>query len=427
MRHAATYHVRDPETGSNVCFILKVSVELYLIRGNRLRWSESWGVKMRIMILGGDGYLGWPTAMHLAATGHEVMVVDNYLRRTVARATQSEPLIDAPNLEARSDAFVRAHGQTIEVAIGDCADMMYLDPLFARFLPDAVVHYAEQPSAPYSMRGFHEAQLTLKNNLGVTFNLIWAILRHKPECHIVKLGTMGEYGTPNIDIEEGWIEIAHNGRKDKFLFPRQAGSLYHTTKVLDTDLLWFYVRTNGLRVTDLMQGPVYGLSTWECEGNLRLLPNFHYDDIFGTVVNRFLVQAIAGIPLTVYGKGGQTRGYLNLKDTLQCVRLAAENPAAPGELRVFNQFTEQFTVNELAARVKHAAGFLGIPVAIEPIPNPRKEREEHYYNAKHSGLLDLGLKPHLMTDDVLVEMLETILPYKEAIEPRKIMPRVRWS
>jgi UDP-sulfoquinovose synthase len=379
------------------------------------------------MILGGDGYLGWPTAMHFAAAGNDVMVVDNYLRRTVARSTGSEPLIDAPNLEARADIFGTARGCTIETAIGDCADMMFLDPLFARFLPDVVVHYAEQPSAPYSMRGFHEAQLTLRNNLGVTFNLIWVILRHKPECHVVKLGTMGEYGTPNIDIEEGWIEIEHNGRKDKFLYPRQAGSLYHTTKVLDTDLLWFYVRTHGLRVTDLMQGPVYGLSTWECEGNLRLLPNFHYDDIFGTVVNRFLVQAVAGVPLTVYGKGGQTRGYLNLKDTLQCVRLAAEVPAAAGELRVFNQFTEQFTVNELADRVRRVGTAMGLPVEIKSIPNPRKEKEEHYYNAKHSGLLELGLQPHLMSDDVLAAMLETIIPYAESIDPKKIMPRVRWS
>jgi len=382
---------------------------------------------MRVMILGGDGYLGWPTAMHFAAAGHQVLVVDNYLRRVVARSTQSEPLFEAPNLQDRADVFGSVRGQQIEVAIGDCSDMIFLDPLFARFLPDAVIHYAEQPSAPYSMRGFHEAQLTLRNNLGVTFNLIWVILHHKRDCHIVKLGTMGEYGTPNIDIEEGWIEIEHNGRQDKFLFPRQAGSLYHTTKVLDTDLLWFYVRTYGIRVTDLMQGPVYGLSTWECEGNLRLLPNFHYDDIFGTVVNRFLVQAVAGVPLTVYGKGGQTRGYLNLKDTLQCVRLAVETPAAPGELRVFNQFTELFTVNQLADRVKRVGSAMGLPVEIKSIPNPRKEREEHYYNAKHSGLLELGLQPHYMTDDVLAAMLETIIPHKADIDAKKIMPRIRWS
>jgi UDP-sulfoquinovose synthase len=244
---------------------------------------------------------------------------------------------------------------------------------------------------------------------------------------MVKLGTMGEYGTPNIDIEEGWIEIDHKGRQEKFLFPRQAGSLYHTTKVLDTDLLWFYVRNYGLRVTDLMQGPVYGLSTDEADLDDRLLPNFHYDDIFGTVVNRFLVQAVAGIPLTVYGRGGQTRGYLNLRDTLQCVYLAAIKPAQQRELRIFNQFTEQFTVNELAERVTAAGKILSLDVRVQSIANPRKELEDHYYNAKHSGLLELGLKPHLMTDETIVAMLERVIANKAKIDSNKIMPRVRWS
>jgi UDP-sulfoquinovose synthase len=263
--------------------------------------------------------------------------------------------------------------------------------------------------------------------LNVTFNVIWGVINHAPHCHIVKLGTMGEYGTPNIDIEEGWIEIKHKGRKDKFLYPRAAGSLYHTTKVLDTDLLWFYVRTYGLAVTDLMQGPVYGLSTCEADLDPDLLPSFHYDDIFGTVVNRFLAQAVAGVPLTVYGKGGQTRGYLNLIDTLQCVRLAAECPAKSGELRIMNQFTELFSVNEIAEKVKRVGDSLGLKVEIDKIPNPRKEKEEHYYNAHFSQLLDLGLKPHLMTDEVLAGMLERVIPHKAQIEIRKIMPRVKWS
>jgi UDP-sulfoquinovose synthase len=382
---------------------------------------------MRVLILGGDGYLGWPTAMMFAAHDHDVLVVDNYLRRTIARSTNSEALVDNPNLEERAALFHATSDRTIEVAIGDCTEMMFLDEVFTRFRPDTVIHYAEQPSAPYSMRGFREAQLTLRNNLDVTFNLVWAILRHKPECHLVKLGTMGEYGTPNIDIEEGWINIEHKGRSEKFLFPRQAGSLYHTTKVLDTDLLWFYVRTHHIAVTDLMQGPVYGLSTDEADVAEDLMPNFHYDDIFGTVVNRFVVQAVAGVPLTVYGKGGQTRGYLNLRDTMQCVRLAAEQPAAPGELRIFNQFTEQFSVNELAARVKQAGAALGLAVDIKSIPNPRKELEEHYYNASHSGLLELGLRPHLMTENVLTAMLERVTAYKDRICIKKILPRVRWS
>ena len=381
---------------------------------------------MRILILGGDGYLGWPTAMHFAALGHEVMSVDNYLRRTIATQTRSEALMANLELEQRAEVFHAASGKRIGIRIGDCADFAFLDGVFADFKPEAVVHYAEQPSAPYSMRGYREAELTLRNNLTTTLNVLWAIQRSAPACHLIKLGTMGEYGTPNIDIEEGWIDIEHKGRKGRFLFPRQAGSLYHTTKILDTDLIWFYVRMSNLRVTDLMQGPVYGLSTPEADLDERLAPNFHYDDIFGTVVNRFLVQAVAGVPLTVYGKGGQTRGYLNLLDTLQCVQLAAEKPAQPGELRVLNQFTECFSVNELANQVQAAGKRVGLQVQIDHVQNPRIEAEEHYYNPAHSGLLELGLEPHYLDEKVLVSMLQRIVAYKKNIDVAKIHPRVRW-
>ena len=382
---------------------------------------------MRIIILGGDGYLGWPTAMHFAARGWEVLAVDNYLRRNIARDTSSEPLVEAPNLHDRAALFEAISGKKIGIEIGDCADYRFMERLFRDFQPDVCVHYAEQPSAPYSMRGYEEARLTLDNNLAVTFNTIWAVKEQAPNCHIVKLGTMGEYGTPPIDIEEGFIDITHNGREGRFLFPRQAGSLYHTTKVLDTDLIWFYVRTYGLEVTDLMQGPVYGLSTDESDQDEKLLPNFHYDDIFGTVVNRFLVQAVAGEPLTVYGKGGQVRGYLNLKDTLQCVELAANNPPGKGELRIFNQFTETFSVNELADAVKVAGAEVGLDVAVKSIPNPRKELEDHYYNPKHSGLTELGLEPNYMTTEVLVDMLKMISAPKDAIVRARMLPRVAWN
>jgi UDP-sulfoquinovose synthase len=276
------------------------------------------------------------------------------------------------------------------------------------------------------MMGYDQARATLSNNLTATLNVIWAVMRCAPQCHIIKLGTMGEYGTPNIDIEEGWIEIDHKGRRDKFLFPRQAGSLYHTTKVLDTDLLWFYVRVHGLAVTDLMQGPVYGISTDEADLDARLMPNFHYDDIFGTVVNRFLVQAVAGVPLTVYGKGGQVRGYLNLRDTLQCLALAAANPPAKGELRILNQFTETFSVNQLAERVQRVASRMGFGAEIQHIENPRKELEDHYYNPAHRGLIEMGLEPHPMTDDVVAAMLERVAGLRERIVVERILPRVRW-
>ena len=382
---------------------------------------------MRVLILGGDGYLGWPTAMNFAAAGHSVVAVDNYLRRHIAEATDSDPLIPTPNLSRRAELFRSLSDHQVDVRIADLRDPDLMRGIVAEVQPDCIIHYAEQPSAPYSMRGFREARETLQNNLDVTFNCIWAVIEHAPECHIVKLGTMGEYGTPNIDIEEGWIEIQHKGRSDRFLFPRAAGSLYHTTKVLDTDLLWFYVRTYGIRVTDLMQGPVYGLSTDEADLDPALAPNFHYDDLFGTAVNRFLVQAVAGVPLTVYGKGGQTRGYLNLRDTLQCVRLAADTPPAGGALRIFNQFTETFSVNQLAERIKSVGDGMGLAVEIKPIENPRKEREEHYYNPVHSGLTELGLQPHCMTDDVIASMLERVLTHRDAIHRDRILPRVRWS
>ena len=382
---------------------------------------------MRVLILGGDGYLGWPTAMNFAAAGAEVTVVDNYMRRDIAKETDSGALIDTPLLEEKAEIFKTVTGRNIHVIIGDLANSDVMYDAVKRTMPDTVIHYAEQPSAPYSMRGFKEAKQTFQNNLDVTFNCIWAVKDIVPEAHIIKLGTMGEYGTPNIDIEEGWLEVTHKGRSETFLYPRAAGSLYHTTKVLDTDLLWFYVRTYGLKVTDLMQGPVYGLSTDEADLDNRLCPHFHYDDIFGTVVNRFLVQAVADVPLTVYGKGGQTRGYLNLKDTLQCVRLSADNPPQAGELKIYNQLTETFTVLELAEQVKQAAKILGIEVAINAIENPRKEKEEHYYNPTFSALQKLGLKPNYMTQEVLVEMMKTIIDNKDKIVKERIMPRVSWA
>jgi UDP-sulfoquinovose synthase len=269
-----------------------------------------------------------------------------------------------------------------------------------------------------------KAAFTLQNNLISTLNIIYAVKEVNPDCHIIKLGTMGEYGTPNIDIEEGWLEIEHKGRKEKFLFPRQAGSLYHTTKVQDTDML---VRTWDIRVTDLMQGPVYGLATDETEEHSGLAPNFNYDEVFGTVLNRFIVQAVAGFPLTVYGTGNQTRGFLNLKDTMQCVYLSAMEPAEKGQLRVFNQLTEFFTVNQLADNVKRVGERFGYDVNVEHINNPRVEKEDHYYNVTYTGLLDLGLKPHFLTDEILESFFEITDRYKDRINKEVFFKGIRWK
>ena len=382
---------------------------------------------MRILILGGDGYLGWPTAMNLSANGHQVAVADNYLRRRLCREENVTPLFDVPDLMERAAIWKSQSGSEIQVFSGDLTEWDFIAAVFKKFNPQAVVHYAEQPSAPYSMLNRQAATLTLCNNLSVTGNVIFAVREFCPDAHIVKLGTMGEYGTPDIDIEEGWLEVEHKGRQHRFLYPRQAGSLYHTTKIMDTDLLWFYVRTSRLRVTDLMQGPVYGLFTDETEQNKRLLPFFNYDEIFGTVLNRFVVQAVAGYPLSVYGKGGQTRGYLNIKDTLNCVRLSVENPADWGELRIFNQFTETFSVNDLAEKVREAGNQLELNVKIEHVQNPRIEAESHYYNPIHTGLIDLGLKPHYLSEEVLLEMMEFVISYKDLINTDQISRNVKWT
>jgi UDP-sulfoquinovose synthase len=382
---------------------------------------------MRVIILGADGYLGWPTSMYFSQRGHEVIGIDNYFRRDAARKLGCEALIPNPDLLQRAGIWEEISGRNMHMHVGDVTDYAFLSELFREYRPDAAIHYAEQPSAPYSMMNREQAAFTIRNNLLSTLNVIYAVREFSPECHIIKLGTMGEYGTPDIDIEEGWIEIEQRGRKDTFLFPRQAGSLYHTTKIQDTDLLWFYVRTWGLRVTDLMQGPVYGISTEETSVNERLLPNFHYDEIFGTVLNRFIVQAVAGHPLTVYGTGGQTRGYINIRDTMKCVHLSTVNPARQGELRIFNQIVENFSVNQLAEMVKRVGKKLGYSVEIENIENPRVEKEEHYYNPRYTGLKELGLVPHYLTDDVLKEMFTIVEKYEERINEDIILKGVKWN
>lgn len=382
---------------------------------------------MRVMVLGADGYLGWPTCTYFSQRDHEVIGVDNYFRRHAALELNCDSLMPTPNLTQRAKLWEEITGKRIEVHIGDVTHFELLLRLFKEYQPDAVIHYAEQPSAPYSMINRDKAELTITNNLISTLNIVYAVKEVNPDCHIIKLGTMGEYGTPNIDIEEGWLDIEHKGRRDKFLFPRQASSLYHTTKIQDTDLLWFYVRTWGLSVTDLMQGPVYGISVVETDQDEGLVANFHYDEIFGTVVNRFVVQAVAGYPLTVYGGGNQIRGYINIKDTMQCVYLSALQPPQAGELRIFNQVTETLSVNQLAEKVRNVGKSLGYNVAIDYLKNPRVEKEEHYYNPQYSGLLELGLEPHYLTDEILESMFKFAEKWRHRINRDSFFVGVSWK
>jgi UDP-sulfoquinovose synthase len=380
---------------------------------------------MRIMILGADGYLGWPTSVDLASQNHDLLLIDNFTKKKLLKQYKRTPLIKNDEISTRIK-LLKNKNNSISFKNIDCADYSKFSKVFKKFKPDAVIHYAELPSAPYSMFGHKEGWKTLQNNLQSTFNLISCIKDHKEDCHVIKLGTMGEYGTPNIDIEEGWLDVLHNKRKQKFLYPRQASSLYHTSKIMDTDLLWFYVRLYGLRVTDLMQGPVYGLKSNKTIDNENLYPDFSYDDLFGTVLNRFIVQAIAGIPLTVYGSGKQIRGYINLIDTIKCVNIALKNPAKKGCLEIYNQFTEQFSVNELADKVKQALEKVDINVKIKKIKNPRIESEKHYYNAKNKKMKKLGLKPALLTDDIIIEIAMFIKKHIKNINKKIILPKSTW-
>ena len=382
---------------------------------------------MRILILGGDGYLGWPTAMRFSQGGHEVHVVDNYLRRTAHREAGTDSLTPiADGLASRAAAWKDVTGKEIGVTEGDLTQWPVVDELFRTFRPEAVVHYGEMPSAPYSMKDREHAVFTQTNNVVNTLNVLWAMRDITPDAHLVKLGTMGEYGTPNIDIEEGYLEIRHNGREDYLPFPKLPGSMYHLSKVHDSHNVHFACRIWGLRATDLNQGVVYGIHTDETALDDRLLTRFDYDDVFGTALNRFCLQAVIGHPLTVYGKGGQTRGYLNIVDTLRCVELAVTHPAEAGEFRVFNQFTEQFSVVELAELVQKAGAEVGLDVEVHPIENPRVELEEHYYNAKHTKLLDLGLKPHLLSETLIGSMFSAIERFRGRVIEDHILPRDRW-
>jgi UDP-sulfoquinovose synthase len=382
---------------------------------------------MRILILGGDGYLGWPTALRFSARGHEVSVVDNFSRRRWHTEHGTASLTPIGELDERIAAWREVSGEQIRSYVGAVEDGEFLDEVVAETRPEVVVHYGQQASAPFSMLSRERAVETQYANVIGNLNLLFAMRDHVPDAHLVKLGTMGEYGQPDIDIEEGYIEIEHKGRRDTLPYPKLPGSLYHCSKVHDSTNIHFACRTWGLRATDLNQGVVYGVETEETARDERLVTRFDYDELFGTVLNRFCVQAVIGHPLTVYGAGRQTRGFLNIRDTLACVELAALNPAEPGEFRVFNQFTEQFSVLELAGLVKEAGEHLGYSVEIQHYENPRVEKEEHYYNAIHTKLLDLGLQPTLLGEELVESIIHAIERHKGRVIETAIDPQTRWN
>jgi UDP-sulfoquinovose synthase len=381
---------------------------------------------MKICVLGGDGYCGWATALYLSRKGHEVAIVDNFLRRQWDHELGVQTLTPIQPLSDRLRVWQELTGNVIESYAGDVTDYDFLAQVIESFRPQAVVHFAEQRAAPYSMIDRKHAVFTQVNNVVGTLNLLFAIHELAPDCHIIKLGTMGEYGTPNIDIEEGYLKIEHNGRSDVLPFPKQPGSFYHLSKVHDSHNMMFACKIWGLRATDLNQGVVYGTVTDETNMHEALINRFDYDEIFGTVLNRFCIQAAVGHPLTVYGTGGQTRGFLDIRDTVRCIEIACHNPATPGECRVFNQFTEQFSVLDLANMVKTAADEMGLPVEIEHMPTPRVEAQQHYYNAKHSKLVDLGLRPHFLSDSLLDSLMNIAMKYQDRVDRSLFLPQVNW-
>ncbi|HEY9779423.1 MAG TPA: UDP-sulfoquinovose synthase [Leptolyngbyaceae cyanobacterium] len=381
---------------------------------------------MKVLVIGGDGYCGWATALYLSNQGYEVGILDSLVRRHWDLQLGVETLTPIASIQHRLQRWQDLTGKSIGLFVGDITDYDFLSKALHQFQPEAIVHFGEQRSAPFSMIDREHAVLTQVNNVVGTLNLLYAIREDFPDCHLVKLGTMGEYGTPNIDIEEGYITIEHNGRKDTLPYPKQPGSMYHLSKVHDSHNIQFACKIWGLRATDLNQGVVYGVLTEETGMDELLINRLDYDGVFGTALNRFCIQAAIGHPLTVYGKGGQTRGFLDIRDTVRCVELAIANPAQPGEFRVFNQFTELFSVGDLAAMVQNASKSMGLKVEVNNLDNPRVEKEEHYFNAKNTNLLSLGLQPHYLSEALLDSLLNFAIKYQNRVDREHILPKVTW-
>lgn len=382
---------------------------------------------MKVLVIGGDGYCGWATALYLSNKGYEVGIIDSLVRRHWDRELGVDTLTPIAPIQKRIQRWQDLTGKSIDLYVGDITNYDFLVRAMHAFEPGAIVHFGEQRSAPFSMIDREHAVLTQVNNVVGTLNLLYAMRQDFPDCHLVKLGTMGEYGTPNIDIEEGYITIDHNGRKDTLPYPKQPGSMYHLSKVHDSHNIHFACKMWGLRATDLNQGVVYGVLTEETGMDELLINRLDYDGVFGTALNRFCIQAAIGHPLTVYGKGGQTRGFLDIRDTVRCVEIAIANPADVGQFRVFNQFTELFSVGDLALMVKNAATAMGLDVEINHLDNPRIEKEEHYFSAKNTNLLSLGLQPHFLSDSLLDSLLNFANKYQNRVDKNQILPKVSWG
>ena len=365
--------------------------------------------------------------MHLSAKGHDVSGVDNFSRRINVEEIGGQSATPIKSMKMRLKDYEKASGKKIRFYQGDLIKTDFTEGVITKEKPDCIIHLGEISSAPYSMIDADHCNYTQTNNIVGTNNILFAMKKHSPKCHLLKLGTMGEYGTPNIDISEGFFDIEYRGRKDTLPFPRQPGSWYHLSKVHDTFNIMFACKIWGLASTDIMQGVVHGLMTDEMVDD-DLLTRFDFDEVWGTALNRFCAQAVIGHELTPYGKGGQTRGFIALRDSIECMTITAENPPADGEYRVFNQFDETYSVNELAKHVVSVGGEFGLEAKIWSIENPRVEKEEHYYNPDHKRLPALGFKPVHSLDAELRRTIPKLIQYRERIEEKKgaIMPRIKW-
>lgn len=384
---------------------------------------------MRVFIAGIDGYLGWSLAQYLTQQGHIVAGADAMLRREWVAEVGSVSAIPIVSREERLMAFERHFGKPLDFRLGDLTDYNFVRGFFEEFQPEAIVHLAQMPSAPYSMIDHQHAVWTHTNNLTTNLNMLYAIKEVVPDAHLIKLGTMGEYGQPNVDIPEGFFEVEFNGRQDRLWFPREAGSWYHQTKVHDSHNTHFASKIWGLRATDIMQGVVFGTSFPDQSQDPKLATRLDFDQAFGTAINRFCVQAVAGHPLTLYGKGTMRRAFLPLRDSMRCLCLAVENPPVAGEYRVFNQFAESYTIHELAYLVQAVWRELGADVAVKHYENPRVEKEQHYYNPIRENLDRLGYVP---TRDVRAEiraMLQSLQPFNKRLSAHKhiLVPDIRWD